>query len=123
MTISTSVSSMLLFKVLALAMAVPKPKLIFVEEPEYALAPIQQVILARFIEEVLNRARELGHNTYIILVTHSPYIALGMRRAENTKVYYFMYSKRKGKFKAEEAWPAREFALASLLMLSLGAES
>jgi len=42
--VSTSVSSMLLFKVLALAMAVPKPKLIVVEEPEYALAPIQQVM-------------------------------------------------------------------------------
>ena len=114
--VSTSVSSMLLFKTLALAMAIPIPKLIVVEEPEYALAPIQQIILARFVEESLNKAKELGHTTYIILVTHSPYIALGMRKAENAKVYYFMYSKE-GKFIAEESWPAREFALASLLML------
>ena len=74
--------------------------------------------MARFIEEALNRVRELGHSTYMILVTHSPYIALGMRKTENVKVYYFMYSKKEGKFKAEETWPAKEFALASLLMLS-----
>jgi predicted ATPase len=56
---------------------------------------------------------------YMILVTHSPYIALGV---ENAKVYYFMYSPKERKFMAEELWPAREFALASLLMLRLGAQ-
>jgi len=45
-----------------------------------------------------------------------------MRKTENVKVYYFMYSKKEGKFNAEETWPAREFALASLLMLSLETE-
>jgi predicted ATPase len=55
----------------------------------------------------------------MILVTHSPYIALGV---ENAKVYYFMYSPKERKFMAEESWPAREFALASLLMLRLGAQ-
>jgi hypothetical protein len=55
----------------------------------------------------------------MILVTHSLYIALGV---ESAKVYYFMYSPKERKFVAEESWPAREFALASLLMLCLGAQ-
>jgi len=117
--ISTSVSSMLLFKTLALAMSIPIPKLVVIEEPEYALAPLQQIVLARFIGASLSKAKELGHTTYMILVTHSPYIALGV---ENAKVYYFMYSPKERKFVAEESWPAREFALASLLMLRLGAQ-
>jgi predicted ATPase len=102
---------MLLFKTLALAMSIPIPKLVVIEEPEYALAPLQQVVLARFIGASLSKAKELGHATYIILATLSPYIALG---AENARVYYSMYSPKERKFVAEESWHAREFALASL---------
>jgi len=37
---------MLLFKTLALAMSIPIPKLVVIEEPEYVLAPLQQIVLS-----------------------------------------------------------------------------
>jgi hypothetical protein len=115
--VSTSVSSMLLFKIMPMAMAIDAPKLIVVEEPEYALAPLQQVVFARLVEVLLDKAREVkDHPAYVVLITHSPFIPLGMK---NPKVYYFKCSKMK-KFIAEEAWPAKQFALASLLTYAVG---
>lgn len=120
-TVSTSISSMLLFKLFTLAMSIEVPKLIIIEEPEYALAPLQQIIFTRLIENSLIKSRDHGDPpTYVILITHSPYIAVGF---ENPKVYYFRYAQSLRKFISEEAWPAKQFALATSLLFKISRET
>jgi predicted ATPase len=119
--VSTSVSSMLLFKLLPVAIAVEKPKMIVIEEPEYALSPLQQVLFARLVENLLIKSHKNNDPpTYMILITHSPYIAVGFN---NPKIYYFRYSKQLRKFISEEAWPAKQFALATALLFKISRET
>lgn len=114
--VSSSIASMLLFNYILLFLSVTSYayKLLIVEEPEEALAPPQQVLLARILERGLKRAEELAPHSkaFVILTTHSPYIALGLRGATH---YYMKYANNV--FKAERAVPHRPFSLGDLALL------
>jgi predicted ATPase len=66
---------MLLFKTLALAMSIPIPKLIVIEEPEYALAPLQQIVLSEIYWSVSKQSQGAGphhvHDFSYTLAVHS----------------------------------------------------
>ena len=118
-SVSTSISSLMLFKLIILALSLTKPVFMVIEEPEYALAPVQQVILAQFIERALEVARKRGvQPIYIIITTHSPYIAVGFKEPVTL---YFKYAKNV--FTSEKTWPVRLFGLASMLLMAESGET
>jgi hypothetical protein len=118
-SVSTSISSLMLFKLIMLALSLTRPVFMVIEEPEYALAPVQQVILARFIEKALEAARKSGvQPIYVIITTHSPYIAVGFKEPVT---FYFKYAKNA--FTNEKTWPVRLFGLASMLLMAESGET
>ncbi|OYT37408.1 MAG: hypothetical protein B6U89_07315 [Desulfurococcales archaeon ex4484_58] len=114
-TISSSVASALLFKYVAafLSNVEYEKKLIIIEEPEEALAPLQQVLFMLFLDKTLSNSEELdiGEN-YVVITTHSPYIALAPR---NKRTYYFSIVDRT--LKIEESIPRKPFILGEYLLL------
>jgi hypothetical protein len=118
-SVSTSISSLMLFKLIVLALSLTKPVFMVIEEPEYALAPVQQVVLAQFIEKALEVAKKSGvQPIYVIITTHSPYIAAGFKEPVT---FYFKYVK--DVFTSEKAWPVRLFGLASMLLMAESGET
>jgi hypothetical protein len=118
-SVSTSISSLMLFKLIVLALSLTKPVFMVIEEPEYALAPVQQVVLARFMEKALEVAKKSGvQPIYVIITTHSPYIAAGFKEPVT---FYFKYVK--DVFTSEKAWPVRLFGLASMLLMAESGET
>lgn len=113
---SSSIASMLLFKYVALFLSVTSytHKLLVIEEPEEALAPLQQVLFARYLEGALEVAEKLAPycKVFVVITTHSPYMALGLRRATH---YYMKYVDNV--FKAERGVPHRPFSLGDLALL------
>ena len=86
--VSSALAAVLMLKHLisALADAQHPKKLVVVEEPEEASAPVQQVLFSRFIERAL-REEDVGE-VYLVITTHSPFIAYSF---SNPRLYYFYY--------------------------------
>ncbi len=114
--LSSSIASILLFKyvITLLANVEYERRILIIEEPEEAMAPPQQILLIKYLENILERSKDLniGEN-YIIITTHSPYIALsGKKRVVS---YYFKIIQNE--FHVEKAIPRKPFILGDLLLL------
>lgn len=114
-SVSSSVASLLTIKILlyALSSLEEKPKLIVIEEPEEALAPPQQVVFTKALQRLVNYAyKKFNIISYIIVTTHSPYIAYTL--AGKSRLYYVYYERGQG-FTTNENLPFSVFALAHYL--------
>lgn len=116
--ISSSVSSFLIMDLITMALAdlSKDKKLIIIEELEEALAPPQQILFARFLEKAI-KSSEIGiGNVYLIVTTHSPYIAYAFA---NPRTYYFRYDRESKAFTAIQEEIKRTFLMADLLILKM----
>lgn len=115
--VSTSVSSFLLIKYLTIVLSNANydSKIIIIEEPEQAMAPPQQVLFMKILEEMLRYTVE-GQNigkAFVLLTTHSPYISLVNVPAN----HYFISLNKNKELKVVEGDAGSTFLMANLLRL------
>lgn len=78
------------------------------EEPEEAMTPLQQIA---YVETLKALAREMPGENYVVLTTHSPYIA----GTSDQPSYYFSFEN--GKFTCEPTTIPPPMAKADALLL------
>lgn len=115
--VSTSVSSFLLIKYLTIILSNANydSKFIVIEEPEQAMAPPQQVLFMRILEEMLKymkREQKIG-KAFILITTHSPYISLANVPAN----HYYVELDKNGKLSVIEKEPGKTFLMGDILRL------
>jgi hypothetical protein len=85
---STTIAAALLWTLTLYFFSIPvSARLFAVEEPEEAMTPLQQVA---YVEVLKALAREIPGDNYVVLTTHSPYIA-----GESDKIFYFSFENKK----------------------------
>jgi hypothetical protein len=88
---STTIAAALLWTLTLYFFSIPvSARLFAVEEPEEAMTPLQQVA---YVDVLKALAREIPGDNYVVLTTHSPYIA-----GESDKILYFYFSFENKKF-------------------------
>jgi len=116
--VSSSIIASLLHEYLIYFLSIPQTKILVIEEPEEAMTPLQQVFTMKFLVKALQQMdRVFGVDTYVVITTHSPYIAFAERDAVN--LYFARYEVvegEKGKIVIDEEKPHRPFLLADLLL-------
>jgi hypothetical protein len=112
--VSTTVAAALLWGLTIRFFSIPASARVFVvEEPEEAMTPLQQVA---YVEALKALAREIPGENYVVLTTHSPYIA----GASDQPSYHFSFEN--GKFTCSPASVPLPMAKADALLLVRGAE-
>jgi len=107
--VSTTVAAILLWKLTLYFFSIPSSARVFVvEEPEEAMTPLQQIA---YVETLKALAKEMPGENYVVLTTHSPYIA----GASDQPSYYFSFEN--GKFNCEPATIPPPMAKADTLLL------
>jgi hypothetical protein len=107
--VSTTIAAALLWKLTLYFFSIPSSARVFVvEEPEEAMTPLQQIA---YVETLKTLAREMPGENYVVLTTHSPYIA----GASDQPSYYFSFEN--GKFTCEPATIPPPMAKADTLLL------
>jgi hypothetical protein len=104
-----AVATALLWKLTLHFFSIPSSARVFVvEEPEEAMTPLQQIA---YVETLKALAREMPGENYVVLTTHSPYIA----GASDQPSYYFSFEN--GKFTCEPTTIPPPMAKADALLL------
>jgi len=121
---SSAIASVLTFKLLQLFIATPltggeKYKIIVIEEPEEALSPPQQVFFSSYIDRAMEISREQKIPLFVIITTHSPYIAM---TPENVDTYYFYHDPNRNVFTARKRLPTRPFIYAEIFQPVIASE-
>jgi predicted ATP-dependent endonuclease of OLD family len=121
---SSAIASVLTFKLLQLFIATPliggeKYKIMVIEEPEEALSPPQQVFFSSYIDRAMKISREQKIPLFVIITTHSPYIAM---TPENVDIYYFYYDPNRNVFTARKRVPTRPFIYAEIFQPVIASE-
>lgn len=112
--VSTTVAAALLWGLTIRFFSMPASARVFVvEEPEEAMTPLQQVA---YVEALKALAREIPGENYVVLTTHSPYIA----GASDQPSYHFSFES--GRFTCSLASIPLPMAKADALLLVRGAE-
>ena len=112
--VSTTVAAALLWGLTIRFFSIPASARVFViEEPEEAMTPLQQVA---YVEALKALAREIPGENYVVLTTHSPYIA----GASDQPSYHFSFES--GRFTCSLASIPLPMAKADALLLVRGAE-
>lgn len=121
-TVSTSIIAPLLFDLVTVFLSQPAGEIGesycigVIEEPEESMTPLQQAVFSMYLERAVERSRELtGCTPYIIIVTHSPYIAYAF--SEKVPIKYFGFDVSKRKIVIEDK-PLKAFAMADVLITS-----
>jgi hypothetical protein len=113
--VSTTVAAALLWGLTIRFFSIPASARVFVvEEPEEAMTPLQQVA---YVEALKALAREIPGENYVVLTTHSPYIA----GASDQPSYHFSFEN--GRFTCSPASVPLPMAKADALLLVRTAES
>jgi hypothetical protein len=113
--VSTTVAAALLWGLTIRFFSIPASARVFVvEEPEEAMTPLQQVA---YVEALKALAREIPGENYVVLTTHSPYIA----GASDQPSYHFLFEN--GRFTCSPASIPLPMAKADALLLVRSAES
>jgi len=116
--VSSSIIASLLHEYLIYFLSIPQTKILVIEELEEAMTPLQQVFTMKFLVKALQHTDKMfGVDTYVVITTHSPYIAFAERDAVN--LYFARYEVvegEKGKIVIDEEKPHRPFLLADLLL-------
>jgi hypothetical protein len=112
---STTVAAALLWKLTLRFFSIPaSTRVLIVEEPEEAMTPLQQVA---YVETLRGLAAEIPGENYVVLTTHSPYIA----GVSDQPSYYFSYEN--GRFTCRPAAVAPPMTKADALLLVRTIES
>jgi len=111
-TLSTSIIIPILFEYTIAFLSLPRDKMLIIEEPEESMTPLQQVFYIKFLEAAVEESNKRWE-TYVIITTHSPYMALPV----SAKKYFFGFSKSERKIVIEAEKPLKAFTLADFLML------
>lgn len=111
-TISTSVIAPILFEFVTAYLSSGGDKILVIEEPEESMTPIQQVVFAKYLEAIVKKSMKMTRTrTYVIVTTHSPYIAYAF--SKEVPIKYFGFSENKI---LVEDKPMKSFALGDLAL-------
>jgi hypothetical protein len=102
----------MLFKIVPVIVSTGRPVVALFEKPESVLTPVHQVVFAKYLERVMESARESAQPVYVVVTTDSPYIAAGFK---NAKTYYLKFAE--GRIVSEETAYTAVFSLATCLLL------
>lgn len=120
--VSTSIIAPLLFDLVTAFLSQPVAEnmesycIAVIEEPEESMTPLQQVVFSMYLEKAVEKSIKLTKCTpFIIIVTHSPYIAYAF--SDNVQIKYFGYDITKRKIIVEDK-PMKTFAMADVILTS-----
>lgn len=117
-TVSTSIIAPMLFDLVTAFLSQHGGKergcqgIVVIEEPEEGMTPLQQVVFARYLERATKKSMELtGCENYVVITTHSPYIAYAF--SSDVQIKYFGFDSSKNKIVVEDK-PFKSFAMADI---------